>query len=173
MQLKLLFNSVDRIYTFCAIVGAAFLVMMALAVLTSILSRLLGFYISGLAHSAGYLMAASNTLALAYAFREKQHIRITLVISKLSPKAQFDFEKIVLSFSLIICGYVAYYMIRMAYFSWIYNELATGSTFLMLWIPQAIAAFGCSVLCLAIFQELLENVLKLNKEAAFIQRKEA
>lgn len=155
-------KQLDKLYTLLAIMAAIFLIAMAMTVLLSIFSRVLGFYVSGLTHISGYLMASTNCMALAYTFRKKEHIRITLLSTKLREKSQLVLEKIVLIFSFIITVYVACYMFQLAYSSWVYDELATGSEYLKLWVPQATAAIGFSVLSLSVLQEIVEYFFKIH-----------
>ena len=75
-------NYLKNLYLLSGYMAAMFLVFVAIFILTGIASRLFGFYIRGLAEYSGYCMAASSFLALAYTFREKGHIRITLFLEK-------------------------------------------------------------------------------------------
>lgn len=59
-----------------------------LSVLSSILGRLMPvFEMHGADAYAGYCMAASAFLALATTLRRGEHIRVTLIINRLSPAA--------------------------------------------------------------------------------------
>ena len=75
-------NYLNNLYKLSGNIAAIFLILIAIFILTGIASRLFGFYIRGLAEYSGYCMAASSFLALAYTFREKGHIRITLFLEK-------------------------------------------------------------------------------------------
>lgn len=164
MSLSAVLKHTDRLYTFFAIIGALLLVMMAVAVLVSVISRIAGAYISGLTHMAGYLMAASNCLALAYTFRQKEHIRITLFICKMNENSRERLEKVLLIFSFTVCLYVTFYMFRLSYYSWFYSELATGTNYLKLWVPQGVSALGFFVLCCAIIQETIERFFNIQEK---------
>ena len=79
-------NLLKSIYRISGYVAAVFLILVAVFILTGIISRIFGFYIRGLSEYSGYSMAASSFFALAYTFHEKAHIRITLFFEKLKNK---------------------------------------------------------------------------------------
>jgi TRAP-type C4-dicarboxylate transport system permease small subunit len=53
-------------------------------VITGIVTREFGIYLRGTDDYAGYCMAAAGFLALAYTFKHGEHIRVTLIIERLS-----------------------------------------------------------------------------------------
>ena len=70
----------DRLYLGCGALAAVFLVAIAVLILLSVISRLLGIYVPGLSDYAGYAMASSSFLALAYTFGRGGHIRVNVVL---------------------------------------------------------------------------------------------
>ena len=83
-MIRFLDKNLNKIYKFSGYVAATFLILVALFILTGILSRIFDFYIRGLAEYSGYCMASASFFALAYTFVEGGHIRITLFLEKLS-----------------------------------------------------------------------------------------
>ena len=72
------------LYTACgALAGVAMIALLGL-VMANILGRLMGFYLRGADAYAGYCMAAASFFALAYTLGHGDHIRVTLILQKLS-----------------------------------------------------------------------------------------
>ena len=161
-------SGLNKIYDWCGYLAALCLIVLALSVLTSIISRLLGIYVAGLAEIAGYLMAASNCLGLAYTLRRGGHIRINLFTSRLSKSKQRFAELWAFFATSAITCYLAYFMVRLTYWSYILEEVSEGSDRWMLYYPQAVTAFGCCVLALAAFHSFIETLMgpSVNEEQA-------
>src|SRR3546814_9328734 len=68
-------RSLDRLYLAAGALAGLCLIAIGILVLLSIVTRLLGIYVAGLTDYAGYAMAASTFLALAYTFSCGGHIR--------------------------------------------------------------------------------------------------
>ena len=77
-------RALDGVYLAAGAVAGLGLIAIAVLVLLSIITRLLGLYVPGLTVYAGYAMATSSFLALAYTFGKGGHIRVALFIEKLS-----------------------------------------------------------------------------------------
>jgi TRAP-type C4-dicarboxylate transport system permease small subunit len=73
----------NALYDGAAALAALFMVLMLIMVLLSIVGRELGFYVRGTDAYAGYFMAAAGFLALAHTLKKGEHIRVTLLITKL------------------------------------------------------------------------------------------
>ncbi|BFM50887.1 TRAP transporter small permease [Marinomonas sp. THO17] len=146
----------ERLYQLAGALAALCLVAMALCVVTSIVSRLVEWYVPGLTEIAGYLMGAANCLALAYTFRNKAHIQVTLFVEKLSQKYQAVLALFALAVTGFVCCYLAYYMCRLTYFSWDFEEVSDGSVAFPLWVPQSVVAFGTIVLAISVMHSFLE-----------------
>ena len=80
-------SALDRLYDSAAALAALFMVALLGMVLTSILGRELGFHVRGTDAYAGYFMAASGFLALAHTLKRGEHIRVTLLTSRLRGSA--------------------------------------------------------------------------------------
>lgn len=149
-------KGLNGLYKLSGALAALCLVMMALCVILSIVSRLIDWYVPGLTEIAGYLMGAANCLALAYTFRGKAHIQVTLFIEKMGVKKQYLFALFALLMTSFITVYVAYYMARLTYFSWDFEEVSDGSIAFPLWIPQSVISIGCMLFALSVVHSTLE-----------------
>lgn len=149
-------RGLEGLYRVCGGIAAGFLILMALLVLTSIGSRLVGVYIGGLTEYAGYSMAAANFFALAYTFRAGGHIRVEFFLSHMSARAARAMMLWALVAGTAITGYLAYYMARLVYFSWAFEERSEGGDAILLWIPQTAAALGAGVLVISVVHGLVD-----------------
>ena len=103
-------------------------------------------------------MANSFFLPLAYAFRHGAHIRITLLLDRLSARWRWAVELVVLTVSLGLASYLAYFMTRMVYVSYTIGDLSQGADATPLWIPQLGMAAGSMLLAVALAQTMIEHL---------------
>ena len=122
-------------------------------VLLSIGSRELGFHVRGTDAYAGYLMAASAFLALAHTLKRGEHIRVTLVLQALQPRARRALEIWSLSAGALLASLLAFYSVRLAWQSHLFHDISTGNDATPLWIPQLSMALGALVFALAMVDE--------------------
>jgi len=74
----------NALYDGCAWLAALFMIGVLIMVLLSVLGRLLHFHVPGTDAYAGYAMAAAGFLAMAHTLKRNEHIRVTLLLGKLS-----------------------------------------------------------------------------------------
>ncbi|MEM7426912.1 MAG: TRAP transporter small permease [Pseudomonadota bacterium] len=157
-----IFTAVDRglnrFYFYCGVIAACFLVILGLLIITSIVSRLLGIFIPGLNSYAGYSMAASAYFALAYTFREGGHIRVVMLRNALTGKARFALELWCLSIASFFACYLAWFLIRMTWFSYKFEEKSEGADATLLWMPQSLMAFGAAVMAITVVHALIKTI---------------
>ena len=135
----------------CALLGGLFLM-----VLFSIVTRLLDIYIGGATDLAGYVMATATFLALAPTFRSGGHIYISLLVSRLPPRARRQASLAAHLFMFGAALALAVYLSRLAYFSFIFEERSEGADAILLWIPQLPVSFGAAVFALAVLHSAVE-----------------
>jgi TRAP-type C4-dicarboxylate transport system permease small subunit len=156
----------DRLYTACGVVGAIFLVGIAVCVALSIVTRLFGIYMAGLSAYSGYAMAASSFLALAYTFRAGGHIRVALLSNRLGRTGQLVLELWCLGLASLFTGFLAFYLARMAWISWLLGEKSEGGAATPLWIPQSAVAAGASGMAIAALHALVLAIATRKPDAA-------
>ncbi len=147
------------LYAACGAVAAAAIVVIAVLVATSIVSRLLGIYVGGLTEGAGYAMAAAGGFGLAYTFRAGAHIRVDLVLNALPARGRGVSEVFALLLTTAALIYLAFFMLRMVNISWQFGDLSDGSDGLPLWIPQFPAALGFSIFAVALVHHFIAYCL--------------
>lgn len=152
-------RTLTRFYRLCGMLGACFIVVIVGVVILRILSRLMGFYVPGLAEYAGYSLAIAGSLGLAYTFGERSHIRVELLIETLERKARFRLEVFVLTMACGIASYAAWYTARLAYVSWLYEDHSSKSDAMLLVIPQAPFALGFVLFAVCLIHTLVRVLL--------------
>ena len=157
----------DALYDAAGVLAALFLAGTLAMVLTGIAGRLLHFHVPGTDSYAGYCMAASGFLALAHTLKRGEHIRVTLIVEHLGPKAKRALGLVALVLALLLSALFAYYSARLAFQSWQFNDISTGNDATPLWLPQLAMAAGTLVLLIAFADELvLEWTGRRVREAA-------
>ena len=152
-------NFLKSIYNYSGYIAAAFLVLVAIFILTGIASRIFGFYIRGLAEYSGYSMAASSFFALAYTFYDKAHIRITLFLEKLENKKRKFAEIWCLSVASFFSGFLAFYFIKMTIISIKFGERSEGADEILMWIPQTSLAVGSIIFFICVLHHLIFSIM--------------
>ncbi len=151
-------HSLDRLYNAAGFLAALFLVGTLVMVLLGIAGRLLHFHVPGTDSYAGYCMAAAGFLALAYTLQKGEHIRVTLLIEHLGPRAGRGLELWALAVATLLSGAFAYFSIRLAFQSWDFNDISTGNDATPLWLPQLSMAFGVTILFIAFVDDFVREL---------------
>lgn len=146
----------DTLYTACGALAALFLVAIGVLVLTSITTRLLGLTVPGLTNYAGYCMAASSFLALAYTLRRGGHIRVAILLQHLDGWRRRAAELWCLAVGFVLAAWLAWYSVKMVRVSLQINDISPGPDATPLWIPQIAMALGTTVLAIALLDRLIE-----------------
>ena len=149
----------DALYDSTAALAALCMVALLGAVLLSIISRQLNFLVSGIDSYAGYLMAAAGFLALAHTLKRGEHIRVTLVINHLRGRWRKGLELFALGLGTLLALLFAWYSVRLAWQSYVFNDISTGNDATPLWMPQLGMAGGAVVLAIACVDELVLELL--------------
>ena len=145
----------DRLYLGCGALAAVFLVAIAVLILLSVISRLLGIYVPGLSDYAGYAMASSSFLALAYTFGRGGHIRVNVVLQAVHGASRRAVELWCLAAGLFFSAYLAWYSVKMVQVSLQLGDISEGTDATPLWIPQVGMAIGSTVLAIAVADRLI------------------
>ena len=145
----------DALYDGAAWLAALFMIALLVAVLLSIGGRELHFHVKGTDAYAGYFMAAAGFLALAHTFKRGEHIRVTLLLSALSPRARHAMELWALACSVLLSGVLAFYASRLVWQSRAFNDISTGNDATPLWLPQLGMAVGTLILFIAFVDEFV------------------
>lgn len=146
-------KALDGLYLGAGWLAALFMIGVLAMVLLSIVSRLVGFYVPGTDAYAGYAMAGAGFLALAHTLKSNEHIRVTLIIGKLTGGARRALELWALSVAVLMSGALAWFAWRLVWQSHQFHDISTSADATPLWIPQILMGLGCTVLCIALIDE--------------------
>jgi TRAP-type C4-dicarboxylate transport system permease small subunit len=140
----------NGLFELAGYLAALFMIGTLLTVLSSIFGRLIpALELPGADAYAGYCMAASAFLAMASTLRRGEHIRVTLVMNRLSPGAYRALDILCHGIALLVSGALAWYSIKLVTQSYSFADISTGLDATPLWIPQLGMAVGASVFALA------------------------
>lgn len=160
----------DWLYDAAAWLAALSMVGVLVMVLVSIVSRQLGFHVAGTDAYAGYSMAAAGFLALAHTLKKNEHIRVTLILGRLSGKARRGLEIWAHTAGVALAALFAFYSVRLAWVSRAINDISTGNDATPLWIPQITMAAGAVILLIALADDW---VLEFQGKRKTIESEEA
>src|SRR3954470_20588869 len=168
--LRLLLDGIERLGRLDGWIGAACLVTLTLLMLAEIMVRALSNFIPWVPADipvaweySSYLMAACFTFGAAMTLRAGGHIRVTLVLGRLQPPPRRLLE---IAASFVATCFVGFLSIAMARFaSSAYERGQTSiSSDTLLWIPEAVIAFGMVLLALQFLARTIQAVLGLPLE---------
>jgi TRAP-type C4-dicarboxylate transport system permease small subunit len=145
----------DRFYTALGVLGALFILATLAVEVVGIAGRELGFAMAGLDAYAGYCLAAGSFLAMAYALRRGDHIRVTLILSRLKGRARYWMEVLCLAVAAGLSGYFAWFAAKLVWGSYTYNDISQNVDATPLWIPQLSMALGLIGLAVAFAEQLV------------------
>lgn len=168
--LRFLLDAIEKLGRLDGWIGAACLVALTLLMLAEITVRALSNFFPWVPADipvaweySSYLMAACFTFGAAMTLRAGGHIRVTLVLGKLSGPARRWMEVCASLIATMFTGFLAIAMVR---FSWAAFErgqtsISSGT---LLWIPEAVIAFGMVLLALQFFARFIQALLGLPLE---------
>ena len=148
-------DALDGLYRLAGYMAGALLVLLCALVLYSILARMFGLYAGGASDFAGYVMATSTFMALAYTFRSDGHIRVQLVIDRFSAPKRHAVEVLCLGFMSAVTAFIAFYMVRLTVDSYEFGERSEGADAVLMWIPQTPVAVGAVLFAVSVFHAFL------------------
>ncbi len=146
-------------YTGCGVLSGLALVGIVACVLLQIGARAAGVVVSWTAEIAGYSMAASSFLGLAYTLNTGGHIRVALLLDRLPPAAQRWVERGCLAIASLVSGYFCWWTCAMVWDSWQFNEMGQGVIAIPLWIPQLWMALGVLALWVSLIDSLVCHLI--------------
>ena len=151
--------ALERIYRISGQLAGFFLVAIAALSLAQIGGRLLGFAAHSFDEFAGYCMAASSFLGLAFTLRANEHIRMALVLHRARGRVRRALELACLAVGIVLTGFFAWYAADMVWFSFVTHDVSQGLVPVPLWIPQTGMALGLAILLVALLDDLVAALL--------------
>ena len=147
--------ALESLYRISGQLAGFFLVAITVLSLAQIGGRLLGFAAHSFDEFAGYCMAASSFLGLAYTLRANEHIRMALVLHRTRGLPRRVLEIGCLAAGTLLIGFFAWYACDMLWFSFVTHDVSQGLVPVPLWIPQTGMTLGLVILLLALLDDLV------------------
>lgn len=154
----LLRRALDALYLLGGILGAVALAAIAVIIAAQVIGRQFGVTVLGADDLTAFSVAASAALPLAYAFRHGAHIRVDLIIGRLSGGPRFVMETIALAAAAALVAFFAWSMIDLATDSFEFDDVAQGSVAWKLWMPQSLVGAGTALFALSLIDDLLVHL---------------
>jgi TRAP-type C4-dicarboxylate transport system permease small subunit len=148
-------RALDALYRAGGALGALFLLATCVLILMNVAGSLLHVVTRSLDEFAGYCMAASAFLALAYTLRAGEHIRMSLGLQSLPERLRMPAEFLATAIGTLMAGFLAWNAAKLCLVSYRINDLSQGIIPLPLWIPQSAMAVGSAIFALAMADRLV------------------
>lgn len=148
----------DSLYDAAGVVSALCLVAILLVIVAQMVARWSSLTFPGGAEYAGYLMASASFLAFAHALNHGAHIRVNLLLTALGPN-KFWGELWCLVIATAASTYVAWYAVKLVYWSRKLGDVSQGQDETMLWIVQLPMAVGAILLAICFADNLVTLIM--------------
>lgn len=149
---------------FYRLLGLLAMLAMAAAFITvglGVLAREAGWDVQGLDGYAGYAIAAALFLALPITFQRSEHIRVTLLMDKVSPRWRGVLQVWSLLAGSVLADYFAWFSVRLVWISYSTHDISPAMDASPLWVPQLAMALGAVGLAVACLDALISHRLGL------------
>lgn len=112
---------------------------------------------------SSYLMAATFTFGAAMTLRSGGHIRVRILLLRLSPGARQAVETLVSLIAVAFCGFFTWALLHFTLTSYALDErsIASGTP---VWIPQAVVTFGVLLMSLQFLARAVRAIVNLPLE---------
>lgn len=149
----------NTLYRLSGALAAVGMVATLVLVTAGIVTRPLGIYLRGTDDYAGYAMAACGFLALAYTFKHGEHIRVTLLVDRISGTFARIVQWVALLVGTAVSAGLAWYSLRLAWQSHAFGDISQGVDATPLWLPQLSLAVGATIFLIAMLDDLVMTTL--------------
>lgn len=151
-------RSLDWVYDFSAWLSALCLVAILLVITAQVAARWAGIPFHGSNEYAGYFMASASFLAFAHTLNRGAHIRVSLLLNALGER-RFWGELWSLLIASAAATYLAWYAVKLVYWSWKLNDVSQGQDVTPLWIAQTPMAVGAVILAICLIDNLINVII--------------
>lgn len=151
-------RALDTVYNSAGMVAAVCLVAILLVIVAQMVTRWMNVSVPGLSEYAGYLMASASFLAFAHALNHGSHIRVSLFLTALGER-RFWGELWCMAIGAAAASYMAWYAVRLVYWSRKLHDVSQGQDATPMWIVQTPMAFGAVLLAICFIDNLVTLLL--------------
>ncbi len=163
-----------RFYGLLMVLSGLSMVATFVVILLGIVSRIAYFDVPGLDAYAGYCIAAALFFALPGTLQHGDHIRVTLLLERISPRMRSWLEWWCLGAAAALTAYIAWYAARAVWISYITHDVSPSADASPLWVPQLAMAIGAFAFALSFIHAILlriegKELIATSAEAAHIE----
>ena len=151
-------RTLDFVYDAGGYVAAVCLVAILAVIVMQMVTRWMNVSVPGLSEYAGYLMASASFLSFAHGLNRGVHIRVSLFLTALGER-RFWAELWCMAIGTAASAYLAWYAVRLVYWSRKLGDVSQGQDATPLWIVQAPMAAGAVLLAICFLDNLLTLLL--------------
>jgi TRAP-type C4-dicarboxylate transport system permease small subunit len=148
----------DPIYKLTGFLAAGAMASIAGLILAEVVVRQLGGQIPSGDDFSSYALAATALLALGPTYRANEHIRVGLLVDRLTGNARRVVEVLCLVVAAVATGWACYWSAHFVIDSYKTNEMSQGLLAIKLWPWQLSMPVGFGVLLLALLDDLLHTL---------------
>lgn len=156
----------NRVYAGALYVAAFFFAALLVLVVINVIGRMVGFNVRGADAYAGYSMAAAAFLALGHTLKSGEHIRVTLLLERLSAPIRSRLETATYLLGIAFSAALVVYSFRLVWQSHLFHDVSQSMDRTPLWIPQIGMAIGSSVFAIAMIDEFCLHVRRRGRGEA-------
>ncbi|MBL8313237.1 MAG: TRAP transporter small permease [Rubrivivax sp.] len=142
-------RTLDGFYEGLMVLSAVAMALTFLVVIFGILDRQFALGLRGLDAYAGYGIASTLFLAMPGTLQRGEHIRVTLLLQRLSPGPRRVLEWWCILAGIALTWGLAYYACGLVWVSHLTHDTSQGADATPLWVPQIGMALGCIGLAVA------------------------
>jgi TRAP-type C4-dicarboxylate transport system permease small subunit len=168
--LRAILDGIDVLGRLDGWMGAACLVALAGLILAEVAVRALSDFFPWVPADipvaweyGSYLMAAAFTFGAAMTLRAGGHIRVTLVLARVTPATRRWVETVLAGLGAAFTGFLAYAMVNFTWRSFVSGQVSISSES-PLWVPQTLVTFGICLLVLQFVARFFQAALGLPLE---------
>lgn len=167
----------EKFYLLCGVLAGVFIVGIAALVMVQVAANAIdrvaqlitgtaiGLMVPSYAEFTGFFLVGASFLALPYAFHHGAHIRVGLVLGRLSAGPTRVMNLVCLLVALGLTSFAGWYSVQLMLDSLEFGDMSSGLVPVPLWVPQAGMALGLIGLAIAVLDDLI--VVLAGKTPAF------
>ncbi len=152
----------DRVYLISGIIASMFLIAILSLIVLQMLARWTGEVFPGAPDYAGYCMAAASFFAFAHALNRGSHIRVSILLNAVGDKTRRILNIWCFAIGAALAWYFVWYAVKMAYWSYKFNDISQGQDATPLWIPQLSMVIGVIIFAIALTDHLVHLIFTGN-----------
>ncbi|KAJ0337123.1 hypothetical protein COL154_014320 [Colletotrichum chrysophilum] len=146
------------LYAAVEVLAGLSMVAILVLILAGVAFRIDGRQLAGSDDLSGYCLVAVFFLALAPTYRRGEHIRVGMLVNRLTGATRQRVELVLVAVATVCSGWATWWLGRMVYDSWRFNDMAQGLIPVPLWIPQSLMVVGTAILFVALAEDLVRTL---------------